>query len=73
MSARLSARDEAVANVGRPRRRGKPRRFDCEVRLMLDADLDLRVRSFAEVEQISNSEAWRLLVTIALNSLERKP
>lgn len=71
MSPRTEARDAAVAAVGQRRGRGQPRRFDLEFRVQLDADLDRRVRSFAALEQISTSEAWRTLATLALTELEK--
>lgn len=65
-----TARDAAIDSVAKNRRRGRPRRYDGEVVIKVDADLDRRVRSFAEVEEISISEAWRILATIALNEME---
>jgi hypothetical protein len=71
MAGRESARDAAIAAVGRPRRRGGVKRFDNAVRIVVDDDLHRRVEAFAETEQISRNEAWRTLATLALNELEQ--
>lgn len=68
----MSARDAAIAAVGERRGRGRPRRFDATVHVPVDEDLRRRVEAFAEVEQISNAEAWRTLTTLGLTALERR-
>lgn len=71
MSQQLSARDARLGSAVTRRGPGRPRRYDTEARIAIDTDLARRVALFAELEQISTSEAWRVLVNIGLNALER--